>query len=639
MKILLKKMRLTNFKGIRNFEINFDEEINEVRGANGTGKTSLFDAFLWLLFGKDSRGKKDFGIKTYDENGEEIHRIEHNVTAVISVDGVDKVLSRTLREKWQTERGKTEEVYKGNETIYEIDNVPLKMSEYTKRISDWIDEDFFKLITNPAEFVSLKTPKQREILMNMAGLGDDMSIATEYGKEAIIAILNSGKSIVDRAKELAKTKSKLRKEMELIPARIDELNRSLNTDVRTVEVINGDITAIKADIDRVTANIERLKSDGGTSKVRAAEAALEQAKAEYQAKAYKLKAENDKIIFEHKQQIEAVEREIQAAEKNIRGINNDISFSKQQTEKLRAEYVEVRKTEYPAFDDNVCPCCGRPWEAATLAEKRAEYEEKRKTYNADRAKRLAGINEKGAKYAQLVKDCETKIDEKQAELGKLKEKLANLNVILPTLEQTMIQPFDATEYIQDIEAAKQEAGSNVVDTAELDVLKERLAALETEKAETTAVAKTDVRIKELEADIKAKAQAIADIEREEAVIEDFTRLKIDVLDKAVNDKFKLVKFKLYDHQINGGFTECCTPTISGVPYDDLNGSSKINAGLDIVNTLQQFYGVQVPVFIDNKERVTAPLKLDCQTIYLSVWDDKEAVEDIKVIDINKKGVA
>lgn len=637
MKILLKRMQLTNFKGIRSFQIDFDEGINEVRGANGTGKTSLFDAFLWLLFGKDSQGKKDFGIKTYDENGEEIHHIEHNVTAVINVDGVDKVLSRTLREKWQTERGKTEEVYKGNETIYEIDNVPLKMGEYTKRISDWIDEDFFKLITNPAEFVSLKTPKQREILMNMAGLGDDMSIASEYGKEAIIAILNSGKSIADRAKELAKTKSKLRKEMELIPARIDELNRSLNTDVRAVEVINGDITDIKADITRVSADIERLKNGGGISKIRAAEAALEQAKTEYQAKMYKLKAENDKVIFEHKQQIEAVEREIQAAEKNIRGINNDISFSKQQTEKLRAEYVEVRKTEYPAFDDNVCPCCGRPWEAATLAEKRAEYEEKRKNYNADRAKRLAEINEKGAKYAQLIKDSETKVGEKQAELGKLKEKLANLED--RTLQENRIDPFDGTEYIQAIEVAKQETKSNVVDTSELDELKARLATLETEKAEVTAAAKTEARIKELEADIKAKAQAIADIERDEAVIEDFTRLKIDVLDKAVNDKFKLVKFKLYDHQINGGLTECCTPTINGVPYDDLNGSSKINAGLDIVNTLQQFYGVQVPVFIDNKERVTEPLKLDCQTIYLSVWDDKEAVEDIKIININKKGVA
>ena len=639
MKILLKKMRLTNFKGIRSFEINFDEGINEVRGANGTGKTSLFDAFLWLLFGKDSQGKKDFGIKTYDENGDEIHHIEHNVTAVINVDGVDKVLSRTLREKWQTEKGKTEEVYKGNETIYEINNVPLKMSEYTKRISDWIDEEFFKLITNPAEFVSLKTPKQREILMNMAGLGDDMSIASEYGKEAIIAILNSGKSIADRAKELAKTKSKLRKEMELIPARIDELNRSLNIDVRTVEEIGGDITAIKADIDRVTANIERLKSDGGTSKVRAAEAALEQAKTEYQAKVYKLKAENDKLMFEHKQEIESVKREIQSAEKTIRDIKNDISFSKQQTEKLRAEYIDVRKTEYPAFDDNVCPCCGRLWEAETLAEKRADYEEKRKLYNADRAKRLAEINEKGGKYAQLINESELKVAKKQDELGKLKEKLANLSVILPTLEQAMPRPFDDTEYIRAIEAAKKEAANNVVDTSALDVLKERLSDLETERAEAMAAEKTETRIRELEADMKAKAQAVADIEKEEKVIDEFTKLKIDALDKAVNDKFKLVKFKLYDHQINGGFTECCTPTISGVPYDDLNGSAKINAGLDIVNTLQQFYGVQVPVFIDNKERVTEPLKLDCQTIYLSVWDDKEAVGDIKVIDINKKGVA
>ena len=114
MKIVLKKLSLMNFKGIRKYEVEFSDGINEVIGKNGTGKTSLFDAFLWVLFGKDSFGRKDFGVKTLDVDGNEIHNIEHNVTAVIEVDGKTKTLSRTLREKWQTEKGKTEEVYKGN---------------------------------------------------------------------------------------------------------------------------------------------------------------------------------------------------------------------------------------------------------------------------------------------------------------------------------------------------------------------------------------------------------------------------------------------------------------------------------------------------------------------------------------------
>ena len=211
MKIVLKRLSLRNFKGIRKYDIDFSDGINEVIGENGTGKTSLFDAFLWVLFGKDSQGKKDFGIKTLDDNGNEIHRIEHNVTAVIEIDGKERRLSRTLREKWQTEKGRTEEVYKGNETIYEMDNVPLKMSEYNARIAEWVDEEVFKLVTNTLSFVNLKTQQQREILMKMANMDDDISVAKKYGKEEIIGIIESGKSISDRAKEIAKINSKLKK--------------------------------------------------------------------------------------------------------------------------------------------------------------------------------------------------------------------------------------------------------------------------------------------------------------------------------------------------------------------------------------------------------------------------------------------
>ncbi|MBP7398205.1 MAG: AAA family ATPase [Chitinophagales bacterium] len=73
MKISLKKLSLLNFKGIRQRTIEFNDVTN-IFGKNEAGKTTLFDASLWVLFGKDSTDRKDFAIKTLDENNEPFHK-------------------------------------------------------------------------------------------------------------------------------------------------------------------------------------------------------------------------------------------------------------------------------------------------------------------------------------------------------------------------------------------------------------------------------------------------------------------------------------------------------------------------------------------------------------------------------------
>lgn len=161
MRIVLKSLKLTNFKGIKNLEIKFNDGENYIQGDNGTGKTTIFDAFLWLLFGKDSQGKKDFNAKTLNKEGAEIHRIEHNVIGEFNIYNNNNdieciTFSRTIREKWTKPKGQTEEVYSGNETLYEINNVPVKMSEYQDRVSSYIDEELFKMITSPNQFCNQK---------------------------------------------------------------------------------------------------------------------------------------------------------------------------------------------------------------------------------------------------------------------------------------------------------------------------------------------------------------------------------------------------------------------------------------------------------------------------------------------------
>jgi DNA repair exonuclease SbcCD ATPase subunit len=642
MKIVLRKLSLINFKGIRKYEVEFSDGINEVVGKNGTGKTSLFDAFLWVLFGKDSFGRKDFGVKTLDADGNEIHNIEHTVCAVIAFDdGKTRALSRTLREKWATEKGSKEAIYKGNETLYEIDNVPLKMSEYNARINEWVGEDLFKLVTNPFAFVGLKMQQQREILMKMAGIGDDREIAEKYGKNGILAILNTDKSITDRQKELAKRKNKLKKELELIPTRIDEASLNINKDIRDIVEIDAEIKSLENGIAKMHEEIQQLENDGGRveleNELRRTEIQLEQAKLAHKSEFKQREAEAREKKLEHESIINGIKGQINSIERNIKESKADISFAEALQDKLRKEYAKVHAEKFPAFDDTVCPCCGREWDSVVLSEKKTKYESKRLKFNADKAKRLEEIRGKGIEFGTTIKDCEARIEKLTAKAAELETQLTDAIESEPT-EMIVMPILNAEPYITRIEELKAKLENDSVDTseqeAEITRLSAKLTDVTSEKSTYLLAQNTRKRIAELNGEMSEKAQAIADIEKEESVIEDFAKTKIDLLDKAVNSRFEKVKFKLYEYQINGGFVECCEPMINGVPYSDLNGAGKINAGLDIIKALQEFYDVKVPLFIDNKEAVNSPLELDCQTIYLKVVGEEQAA-DVNVIEISK----
>lgn len=622
MKVILKKLKLTNFKGIKDLKIDFNEDITYICGDNGTGKTTIFDAFLWLLFGKDSQDRKDFGIKTLDKDGQEIHKIEHNVTAVIEMNGKDKVFSRTLREKWVKKKGSTEEVFDGNETLYEIDNVPLKQSEYIQKTAV-INEDLFKLITNPLQFCNMAWKKQRDILTNMSKLNSDLDIAVEKQLQGVTSILKSGKTVEERVKELANSKKKINREIQAIPVRIDEVNRTLMcNNIRTVDEVNTEITETKENIRNLEKEINFL-NDENTAKmqietrIRRLQSEMAEAEAKHKVCVAGIKAENDKAVIEYNRAVEKLEYDIKYNKKSIENCNCEIKECNKLMDKLREDFKEEKTKK---FSDTVCPTCGREW-------KDSELNERLEHFNKARALKLDEINERGRKLKSGAENTQIIVLEKTKVLESLIKELEVLKSTPVKLKE--IPEFNSTEYIQEIEQAKSELENNAIDTseqeAEIVILNSKLTILEQELADVNGKQKCKERIAELEASLKAQAQAVADIEKEEAELKEFTEAKINMLGEAVNSKFKLVKFKLYDMQINGGYAECCEATVNGVPYRDLNNAMKINAGLDIINTLQKYYGTSAPVFVDNKESVNELISLESQLICLVVTADKELI--------------
>jgi len=249
--IVIKKISLINFKGLRNKEINFDKNTN-IFGDNGTGKTTIFDAFIWILSGKDSTGRKDFQIKPLDKDNVVIPKIEHEVSAILIVDGEEVSIRRILKENWVKKRGSLESEFSGNVTDYYWNEVPMQQKEFQTKVSQIIDEAVFKMITNPLAFNQMKWQDRRNALIQIVGEVSNSELAlgnSEY--ENLIAQLTNGKTLEDYRKQIVASIKKAKEDLKAIPTRVDEISRSKPEDFDflnlSVDLKNKQFDLVKVD--------------------------------------------------------------------------------------------------------------------------------------------------------------------------------------------------------------------------------------------------------------------------------------------------------------------------------------------------------------------------------------------------------
>lgn len=652
-KVNIKSLRLVNFKGIRNKQITFTNN-TEIRGANGSGKTTIFDSFCWLLFGKDSQGRADFQIKTLDENNNVIEKIDHEVEGIIEVDGVEKSLRKVLREKWVKKRGSLESEFTGNETEYYIDGVPMKQKEYQQAISEIIDEQIFKMITNPLAFNALKWEERRRILSAMTVTSDEEIAGEKY--RSVLTEIQKYKSAEDYKKAIRASVLKAKQDIELIPARIDEVQRSKpemknwaeiesNIDAKRIELSEIDkaildkTEAVKSVLDAKNANLVQqnelkqilIKYDN-ENKTKASESLAEDRK--------KLNGINN-LISDRESELNHVISGLKTVDERIEGHQKSIDATNIGIEKYRKEWGETNAKVFHLDENQLCcPTCKRKEDNAE--EKAQEY---KFNFQENKKKELSELVEKANALKELVKKEQESIDalvarkqngvEKKATLEKeIAELKSHLFVIDEGKEELIYQTLVAADTrIVEVMAQIQELQSKTFDTNIDDSeLKEKRSAIQTqinalsaELNDKNAIDKADERVKQLLAEEKQLAQVIAAADRKLFDIEGFVKAKIEAIESQINGKFSTVRFKLFEKQINGGEVECCECLINGVPFSDANTASKINAGIDIINTLCDYYGVSAPIFVDNKESVSNLIESKSQIISLIVDSEKKEI--------------
>lgn len=638
MDIRLKSIHLENFKCHKSLTITLDGRDASIYGDNATGKTSVYDALTWLLFGKDSagNGEKNIEIKPLDSAGNvKDHQAITEVEAVLLADGEEISLKRTYQEVWSTKRGSSEPTYDGNTSEYYVDGVPCKANAYKAKVTELVDEEQFRLLTTVSYFPDkLPWQKRREALFSLFGALDDRQIMETDRRFAPLMEAIGKLPLEDFKKVVTQKRKGFMATRNEVPARISECEKTISDlsgmDFDGAEaqlsILNGRLNSLNAELLAIQQN----------TAVQRKEIELKKAKLDVEA------IERDNANYRYAQEsavpsVSGLEAELRRAMASLDSAKRSLDMHLRQIQRcdeqistVRERWKQIKAEEYTGSD--TCPTCGQrlPEDQIAYAIQRFTEDKKRRMdelvklsdgYKTDlgRAKELEGIQRK------YIREIEPNIQEIEEQIRRAKEAETVISD-MPDYAEKKSAALDAVTAIgAELTKLKEDASSAA------SGLKSRMSEVRAEIERVSGIAGlrssyeyAQRRIQELREDSKAAAENLSQLDRLLYLMEEFSRYKASFVENGINDKFRIARFRLFREQANGGVEDRCDVVYDGVPYIGLNNGMKINVGIDIINTLSLAYGVTVPLFVDNAESVTNLETCGCQVVRLVVSEkDKE----------------
>lgn len=642
MAIKLNQMKLTNFQGIRNLELNFDGLDKSIRGDNGTGKTTIINAYYYLLTDKPSVSMADYSPKTKGSEGD-LHNLEHTVECTFDIDGIIKVLKKTYKEKWTQKRGNKNKELTGNTISYEVDGLPVKEKDYNREIEELFGpREVIQMLIGPTYFGDVLAWKERRrYLTDICGDYTDEEIidsVSELQPLNEILLLNGSsaqkRSIDDHIKLLKTNMNSINKELKQIPSRIDEAERAIPETAGSKVDYENQLLEARKEINNLNDRKLAAKS-GNSAAVEKSNRIAEIKQKEREARIAHVNSFDEanrvinKTVNDFTNQKNLISDTISSNDIRISKLKNDVEYMSKQREELLNDYKRVSSME---FDENrrVCQTCGQSLPMD-------QQEKLHKVFNINKSMKLEELQKKGADVSK------EKIAAKQLELDNLVHENEQLGIkVMDVAAQietekskiTAVTPFEDTEEYRVIK--KQLADLENID-CEIDKVVEginqeihecniRIANLNTHLSRFQLAEDQRKRIEELEA---RQAQLAEDYDRYEyelSLCEKFIVEKVSRITEKINARFRTVNFELFEKQItNDAVIECCNVLVpnekSMVPYKMANNASRINAGIEIIDTLSEHFNIRMPIFVDNAESVTRITSTDNQLIRLVVDED------------------
>lgn len=666
MNVTLQKLRLSYFKGVKSLDVDFTDGENFIYGKNEAGKTTVFDSLWFLFFGKDSTGRADFSIKTYDSNNQVIEKVDHEVEGTFLIDGQLKTFKRTYKEQWS----RSTNTLTGHTTDYHVDGFPVRTEkEYKDIVNQYFSEDLFKLLTNPLFFNSMKPADRRSALIALVSEITDSevfdSLPSKAKKsvhvQALETLLKEGKKLDQIKLKAFNDKKTYREEKDAIPGRIDEAERSKPEDF-DFEELSELINAKKEELQAIDQQILDAMNEA-KSKNKAVqewqngifERNTKLQKLEFQAEQDLRKFQQAQNAYpqEVREKIETLNSQAKGKKTLIDQKTQQITREKTQINdleglliKLNADrdvlinkYHEENAKEF-TWNGSTCTACNRPLEGAQALN--AEDEAKAR-FNTAKKDRLMEIQMQGKGVKSRIESTSEDIANRteairtlQKEIAQLTEQqediVQELNKLEADLNAWYANPKEAKtakdflteEYnalqaeINSLEESKPE--SKEIDLSEFEsnkkLIQNSLEGLQKALANKETIDRINKRIEELKQQEKDLAQKISAAEGIEEACFTFSKARMEMIEASINSKFELVSFKMFEMQINGNEKEICETIYKGVPFQDLNTAGKIQAGLDIIKALSNHYNAHLPIFIDNRESVHWIPQLHTQVVNL-----------------------
>lgn len=630
--VKIKSISLRNFRGVQKFDLTDIPDVLNIYGRNGSGKTTIYDAWLWLLFGKDHEGRADHELKPKGTS-----RVNVEVEAEILVNGNPTRLKRVYREDWVKPRSESEEVFKGNTTDYSINNVGVKKSEYDQAVAEICDETLLKTITNPHYFTSLKREQQREILFSLIPEITNDQIASQRPEFSELLKLITGVSFDNFKRELISRKKKIKEQLEKIPTEIETTNRNMPV-IEDWKETENKIAILQKEIDDIDTALTdaAVKSEEEQKRIMAIQEQINT----YMADNMKLeRIEKQQIAEDIERKENEVrrlllsigddERDYKTKKARKDSLEKDLKYYKDKLEDLRNQWKEIN-SERLEFNENelICPTCKQSLPEHDIEERRTHMEE---AFNKSKADRLAANLADGKKIKQMVDNISDEINridipdapdtsEKNARIEKLKAEIQALKEKKPQYMESILYKANEAK-IRELRAKihapeEQESIGAMKDRkrvlrSEIDELKKRLYNREI----IDNLKKSLDEINERKGKLN---QELATLEQQEFTIKEFEFAKNSEYESRINMLFEKVQFRLFKEQVDGQVVPDCEATMNGTNYSTLSNAEKIYAGLDIINGISDHYGIIAPIFIDNRESTTVIPEMRSQIINLYV---------------------
>ncbi|HHU6749341.1 TPA: AAA family ATPase [Staphylococcus pseudintermedius] len=640
MHLRLNKLTIENFAGIKEQSFEFNGDNSKIYGANGTGKTTTATALQWLLFDKGLDGStKSFNPVPLNANNQEQYELVPTVEAEFTIGDHTLLLRKESRPKYTTNQKTNRKEYSRSRTKRQyINEEPVKISDYKSRIKDVIDEDVFKLITNPAAFNNLDWKKRREILFEIADPINNEEIINSNDELKGLSDLLNDHDIETKKKIVSEKIKQINKEIQDIPTRINQESKGL----QEVEPLSD------SELKQIESEIEALKQQRIEVKNGSKFIELKNKLIDKEAELSRLKSNHN---FEIDSKIHALTNEFNAEQSTvlnytskIRVHNQEIEHEEKRRKALLSDYKmiemnfkELQDKQFEFTVTNLCETCGQELPAEqieSVKQKAFEKFNQEKAYDLEvLAKRKDETLAEGKKIKPIIEKIQSEIDKYQKYVEDASKKSEKIKVEIDEFKEKQTNVTETEAYraiVSEIEAIKQEQ-QNIQESIAATVLMideqindlyakkskfdERLIIIESNK-------RSEQRIKEL----RTKEDNLLDEKEEYAYqlyqLNLFTTTKINILTDNINEKFDMAEFKLFNQLVNGELEETCITLVDGIEYGGgLNNAARINVGLDIINTLCKHYNVTAPIFIDNAESVTNVINTDAQQIQLIVSED------------------